>query len=90
MLDHPKQLTKEFISNLFNREESYLDSFEFEPVGSGQVGDCYRINLNWNDIKDSPTSLIAKCPAEEGHTVPGPLAGLPARVRMLPLRWPTG
>ena len=41
MLDHPNQLTKEFISNLFNREELDLDSFYFEPVGSGQVGDCY-------------------------------------------------
>ena len=37
---------------MFNREELDLDSFDFEPVGSGQVGDCYRINLNWNDIKD--------------------------------------
>ena len=49
MLDHPNQLTKEFISNLFNKRESDLDSFDFEPVGSGQVGDCYRINLNWNN-----------------------------------------
>ena len=68
MLDHPNQLTKKFISNLFNREELDLDSFDFEPVGSGQVGDCYRINLNWNDIKDSPTSLIAKCPAEDASS----------------------
>ena len=46
MLDHPNELTKEFISNLFNKEELDLDSFDFEAVGSGQVGDCYRINLN--------------------------------------------
>ena len=60
MLDHPNQLTKEFISNLFTREELDLDSFDFVPIGSGQVGDCYRINLNWNNAKDSPASLIAK------------------------------
>ena len=68
MLDHPNQLTKEFISNLFNREELDLDSFDFEPVGSGQVGDCYRINLNWINAEDSPTSLIAKCPAEDSSS----------------------
>ena len=68
MLDHPNQLTKKFISNLFNREELDLDSFDFEPVGSGQVGDCYRINLNWNNVKDSPVSLIAKCPAEDASS----------------------
>ena len=68
MLDHPNQLTKEFISNLFNREELDLDSFDFEPVGSGQVGDCYRINLNWINEKDSPASLIAKCPAEDSSS----------------------
>ena len=68
MLDHPNQLTKEFISNLFNREELDLDSFDFEPVGSGQVGDCYRINLNWNDVKVSPISLISKCPAADASS----------------------
>ena len=68
MLDHPNQLTKEFISNLFNREVIDLDSFDFEPVGSGQVGDCYRINLNWNNIENSPSSLIAKCPAKDSSS----------------------
>ena len=34
------------------------------PVGSGQVGDCFRIILDWKQEKDSPSSLIAKCPAD--------------------------
>ena len=68
MLDHPNQLTKKFISSLFNRSESDLDSFDFNPVGSGQVGDCYRVNLKWHDAKESPSSLIAKCPAEDSSS----------------------
>ena len=64
MLEHPKQFSKKFISDLFKRESSELNSFKFMPVGSGQVGDCFRIILDWKQEKDSPSSLIAKCPAE--------------------------
>ena len=41
MLDHPQKLSKKLISSLFNRAESDLNDFDFNPVGSGQVGDCY-------------------------------------------------
>ena len=62
MLEHPKQFSKKFISDLFKRESSELNSFKFIPVGSGQVGDCFRIILDWKQEKDSPSSLIANVP----------------------------
>ena len=68
MLDHPQKLSKQLISSLFNRAESDLNGFDFDPVGSGQVGDCYRVNLNWRDVKNSPVSFIAKCPAEDSSS----------------------
>ena len=68
MLDHPQKLSKQLISSLFNRAETDLNGFDFNPVGSGQVGDCYRVNLNWRDVKNSPVSFIAKCPAEDSSS----------------------
>ena len=65
MIDHPNKFSKKFIANLFNVDESNLKDFEFEPVGSGQVGDCFRINLDWIKKNNLPLSLIAKCPAAD-------------------------
>ena len=65
MIDHPNKFSKKFIANLFNVDESNLKDFEFEPVGSGQVGDCFRINLDWKEKNNLPLSLIAKCPAAD-------------------------
>ena len=44
MLDHPNQLTKKFISNLFNREELDLDSFEFDYEFYSAT-ECYKSRL---------------------------------------------
>ena len=65
MLEHPNQFSKKFIASLFNSSESNLKGFEFKPVGSGQVGDCFRVNLNWKEKKNVPSSFIAKCPAAD-------------------------
>ena len=65
MLDHPSQFSKKFIASLFNSLETNLKSFDFKPVGSGQVGDCFRVKLDWKEKKDLPTTLIAKCPAAD-------------------------
>ena len=65
MLDHPSKFSKKFIENLFNSSESNLKGFEFNPVGSGQVGDCFRVILDWKEKKHFPASFIAKCPAAD-------------------------
>ena len=65
MIIHPNELSTKFLENLFETHQSNLIDFKFESVGSGQVGDCYRIFLNWK-IKDSlPETFIAKCPAND-------------------------
>ena len=65
MIIHPNELSTKFLENLFENHQSNLIDFKFESVGSGQVGDCYRIFLNWK-IKDSlPETFIAKCPAND-------------------------
>jgi hypothetical protein len=65
MLDHPSQFSKKFIASLFNSLEANLKTFDFVPVGSGQVGDCFRVNLDWKEKNNLPTSFIAKCPAAD-------------------------
>ena len=65
MLDHPSQFSKKFIASLFNSLEANLITFDFAPVGSGQVGDCFRVNLDWKEKNNLPTSFIAKCPAAD-------------------------
>ena len=65
MLDHPSQFSKKFIASLFNSPEENLETFDFVPVGSGQVGDCFRVNLKWKKKNNFPSSFIAKCPAAD-------------------------
>ena len=65
MIDHPDKFSKKFIANLFNQSESKLNDFFYKPVGSGQVGDCYRVTLDWKENHKLPSSLIAKCPAAD-------------------------
>ena len=65
MLDHPNKFSKKFIASLFDSPVSNLKDFDFIPVGSGQVGDCFRVNLDWNDKNNFPSSFIAKCPAAD-------------------------
>jgi len=65
MLDHPSQFSKKFIASLFNSPEENLKTFNFVPVGSGQVGDCFRVNIDWKEKNNLPIAFIAKCPAAD-------------------------
>ena len=65
MIDHPDKFSKKFIANLFNQSESKLSDFSYKPIGSGQVGDCYRVTLDWKENHNLPSSFIAKCPAAD-------------------------
>ena len=65
MIDHPDKFSKKFIANLFNQSDSKLSDFYYKPVGSGQVGDCYRVTLDWKENHNLPSSFIAKCPAAD-------------------------
>ena len=63
--DHPEKFDVAFLAALFSQEADALRGFDFAPVGTGQVGDSYRVTLDWAGHDDGlPKSLVAKCPAE--------------------------
>ena len=45
--DHPARFDKAFLAGLFVRPATDLQDFAFTPVGTGQVGDSYRVSLDW-------------------------------------------
>ena len=66
MRDHPEKFDVGFLAALFGQEGAALRGFDFAPVGTGQVGDSFRVTLDWAiDDKALPPSLVAKCPAAD-------------------------
>jgi hypothetical protein len=72
--DHPDRFDAAFLACLFGRAGDALRGFEHVPVGTGQVGDSYRVQLDWHDAAQEqaaaqgdtlPGSLVAKCPAAD-------------------------
>jgi hypothetical protein len=62
--NHPEKFTVEWLSEKLNFLPESLKNFSYESVGSGQVGDSYRIKLNWDNDKE-PKTIIAKCSARD-------------------------
>lgn len=63
--DHPSQFDVGFLAALFELPKSALKGFSFAPVGTGQVGDSFRVSLDWAEGTKAPNSLVAKCPAQD-------------------------
>ena len=64
--DHPETFDVGFLAGLFGQPADALSGFDFAPVGTGQVGDSYRVTLDWAANDDGlPKSLVAKCPAAD-------------------------
>ena len=63
--DHPEKFDTGYLAALFGHKAEALSDFTFAPVGTGQVGDSYRVTLDWADGVDAPRSLVAKCPAAD-------------------------
>ena len=63
--DHPSKFDKAFLAALFKQDAAMLKDFSFAPVGTGQVGDSFRIMLDWQEGVEAPSSLVAKCPAAD-------------------------
>ena len=64
--DHPEKFDNDFLAGLFGQHGDALRGFDFAPVGTGQVGDSFRVALDWavNDVT-LPGTLVAKCPAAD-------------------------
>ena len=64
--DHPSKFDTAFLAGLFGLSQKELRDFSIAPVGTGQVGDSFRIRLDWvDDSLNAPNALVAKCPAED-------------------------
>ena len=61
---HPESFNTNFISEKLGFLPNTLKDFSFQAVGSGQVGDSYRLSLDWNN-NEGPETIIAKCSAKD-------------------------
>ena len=61
---HPENFSTNFISEKLGFLSNSLNDFSYKPIGSGQVGDSYRLSLNWKN-NEGPDTIIAKCSAKD-------------------------
>lgn len=64
VVDAPEGLTPPWLSAALSRDghHAQVDHVRLEPVGSGQIGSCYRLRLRGRGV---PASLVAKLPVAD-------------------------
>jgi hypothetical protein len=62
--DHPEAFASPWLAEKLGFAPDALRAFTYEPVGTGQVGDSYRLRLDWRD-GDGPATIIAKVSAAD-------------------------
>ena len=64
--DHPRKFDLDWLAGVLGQPAGALRAMDFAPVGTGQVGDSFRLSLDWSDAGASaPATIIAKCPAQD-------------------------
>ena len=64
--EHPKDMHVDWLCDKLGGPVGGLNGFDFKPIGTGQVGDSYRLVLDWNTPNAGlPGSVVAKCPAQD-------------------------
>ena len=63
--DHPDKFDKDWLANKLGQPAGSLKGWTTNPVGTGQVGDSYRLTFDWADAAFGPATAIAKCPASD-------------------------
>ncbi len=65
--DHPDKFDAAWLASILGAPAPALCGWHSTPIGTGQVGDSYRLMLEWNEADAAyPHTIIAKCPA--AHT----------------------
>ena len=64
LLDHPEKMTADWLAEKLGFAAAALEGFSYTPVGTGQVGDSYRLTLDWAN-GEGPATVIAKCSAAD-------------------------
>src|SRR5688500_11216659 len=55
-------LTPEWLSDALDLP---ISAVKLTPVGTGQIGDCERLEFTYSEPCDGPKSLVAKVPSQE-------------------------
>ncbi|MEC7234847.1 MAG: hypothetical protein VXV84_07085, partial [Pseudomonadota bacterium] len=64
--DHPRKFEPDWLAGVLGQPTGALRAIEFAPVGAGQVGDSFRLHLDWSEAAaNAPATIIAKCPAKD-------------------------
>ena len=64
--DHPEKFDLDWLAARLDQPVGTLHDMDFVPVGTGQVGDSYRLSLKWSTaVPGAPATIIAKCPAQD-------------------------
>ena len=64
--DHPEKFDPDWLAGVLGQPAGALRAIEFAPVGTGQVGDSFRLHLEWSEAAaNAPVTIIAKCPAQD-------------------------
>lgn len=64
--DHPSKMSADWLCQILNQPAGSLRAISYTAIGTGQVGDSFRLTLDWTDIASAaPATIIAKCPAQD-------------------------
>ncbi len=63
--DHPDKFDPDWLAGKLGRAAGSLRGWTLQPVGTGQMGDSYRLVLDWAGGSGRPATIIAKCPAAD-------------------------
>ncbi|WP_036518027.1 phosphotransferase [Nocardia sp. 348MFTsu5.1] len=63
VVEHPSELTTEWLTAALGR--GTVVAFEYKPVGTGQVSDCYRLTLDYAPGDTGPGSVVLKVAAAD-------------------------
>jgi hypothetical protein len=67
----PEEFDGDWIEGVFNAPPGSLRSFDYAPVGTGQICDSFRFSCDWSagdDTGPPPRTFIAKCPSTDARS----------------------
>ena len=67
---HPNEFQPDWLAEKLGQPAGSLAGWMSAPIGTGQVGDSYRLNLDWKSDSASvsgtrPATIVSKCPAAD-------------------------
>jgi Ser/Thr protein kinase RdoA (MazF antagonist) len=63
VVEHPSEMTNEWLTTALG--SGTVVDFDYSPVGTGQVSDCYRVTLEYAPGETGPASVVIKVAAAD-------------------------